>query len=149
MPLALEFYGLLSDMVLNIDAKDYKLSTGSSNLTLTDSDITEGLKYLYFSRQTFSNCDMTFVFSKISSICGNKVVQGKQQCDNGNFTGCLNCTANKGYKCSKNEVDFSICSTICGDGLKYGSEECDNGKLAGCSDCKVEERYTCTGDIGQ
>lgn len=77
IPLELEFYGLLSDMTLNIDAKKYNLLAGSSKLTLTDSDINEGLKYLYFSRKTFSNSDMTFVFGKISSICGNKVVEGK------------------------------------------------------------------------
>jgi fibro-slime domain-containing protein len=78
------------------------------------------------------------------TVCGNKIVERGEQCDDGNnapFDGCLNCQAEP--KCTA-----GICTAVCGDGKRYGSEECDDGNIRdgdGCShDCKVETGYKCT-----
>ena len=78
------------------------------------------------------------------TVCGNKVVERGEGCDDGNnvpFDGCLNCQAEP-------SCNGGTCMAVCGDGKRYNSEECDDGNIRdgdGCShDCKVEMGYKCT-----
>jgi fibro-slime domain-containing protein len=86
-----------------------------------------------------------------TSMCGNKIKEGSEQCDDGNSAtgdGCTpfcrlepNCPAAGGE-----------CGGVCGDGLLLPSEQmdptnCDDGNTVsgdGCSkDCKVEAGFKC------
>lgn len=76
--------------------------------------------------------------------CGDMVVEGLEQCDDGNkdyFDGCdpvcrreLNCTG-------------GVCVAECGDGLKLPQEACDDGNVFGgdgCSArCELETGFAC------
>jgi cysteine-rich repeat protein len=81
--------------------------------------------------------------SVCTTICGDGIVGGSEQCDDGNLTngdGCTNtCTIQAGFTCVGTP---SVCSTICGDGIVGGSEQCDDGNTInsdGCSStCLVE-----------
>ncbi len=92
-----------------------------------------------------------------ANTCGNGIVAGNEQCDDGNTApndGCsAGCAVEAGYNCT---VAGAACTRIadCGDGhldLVLG-EQCDDGnRLAtdGCSaDCKVETNFTCP-NVGQ
>ncbi len=80
-----------------------------------------------------------------ATTCGDKIVEGSEQCDDGNripYDGCSpNCTLEP--KCSNGQ-----CTAVCGDGLKFPQEDCDDGNTTagdGCSPtCKVETGFTCT-----
>jgi fibro-slime domain-containing protein len=78
------------------------------------------------------------------TVCGNKIVERGEQCDDGNnvpFDGCFNCQAEP-------NCTAGVCMAVCGDGKRYGSEQCDDGNIRdgdGCShDCKIEMGYMCT-----
>ena len=85
-----------------------------------------------------------------NDICGDGIITGDQECDDGNIRngdGCSSeCQIEEGWECSG---EPSVCNPICGDGLIYGDEECDDGNTIsgdGCADaCEVEPGYTCTG----
>ncbi len=84
------------------------------------------------------------------AVCGDGVVNGGEQCDDGNLTngdGCsITCTVQAGFSCVGSP---SVCNTICGDGLVAGAESCDDGNLTngdGCSNtCNVQVGFTCIG----
>src|SRR5262249_14139540 len=86
----------------------------------------------------------------LSGDCGNGVIQGNEQCDDGNLIsadGCTNiCTITIGYN---GTGEPSVCTTTCGDGIPAGSETCDDGGTIdadGCSaGCQVEAGYVCCG----
>jgi len=83
-------------------------------------------------RYDCSKCPLGYALATDKSgcmKCGDKVVSGTEQCDDGNrdnFDGCTN----------------SCMNNICGDGFKAKMEECDDGNLNnndGCSStCKIE-----------
>jgi fibro-slime domain-containing protein len=87
-----------------------------------------------------------------ATTCGNKVVEGSEQCDDMNNVqgdGC-NPFCRLEPSCP---VGGGACATVCGDGLllavdKANGQECDDGNTIsgdGCSkDCKVEPGYACT-----
>lgn len=89
----------------------------------------------------------TFLFA---SLRGDGVVDGGEQCDDGNVANGDGCTSNgeiePGYGCAGAP---SLCATTCGDGVIAGAEECDDGDAAGgdgCSaTCSLESTYTCLG----
>jgi cysteine-rich repeat protein len=84
-------------------------------------------------------------------ICGNKVLQGCEECDDGNvleLDGCdTSCQVEPGWSC----ID-GVCSSICGDGMILGSDQCDDGNSEdkdGCSHlCVVEEGWVCVNGEG-
>ena len=91
-----------------------------------------------------------------SSQCGDGIVVGDEECDDGNtdnFDGCSSsCVVEVGWTCNstraESEIPESICRTICGDGIRVGPETCDDGDLLsddGCSSiCQVECGFSCT-----
>ncbi len=79
-----------------------------------------------------------------SSVCGNGVVEGNEECDEGNQNGQV-CTPNYGSSCiycKSNCTNGSVFGGSCGDGVVNGNEECDDGNTAngdGCSStCQTE-----------
>jgi len=72
-------------------------------------------------------------------VCGDGVVDGNEQCDDGNTV--------SGYGCSVTCTTES--NAKCGNGQLDGNEQCDDGNHAsgdGCSaNCMVENGYDCTG----
>eukprot|EP00742_Colponemidia_sp_Colp-10_P001846 GILJ01001976.1.p1 GENE.GILJ01001976.1~~GILJ01001976.1.p1 ORF type:complete len:2118 (+),score=232.26 GILJ01001976.1:50-6355(+) len=82
------------------------------------------------------------------SLCGDSVVSGQEQCDDGGTVsgdGCNSqCQIEPGWHCTG-----STCVTLCGDGLRAHLEQCDDGNLNdhdGCaSNCLLEPGFACTG----
>jgi cysteine-rich repeat protein len=74
-----------------------------------------------------------------AGVCGDGVVDGNEQCDDGNTVSGDGCSAT----C---QTEFN---TKCGNGQLDGNEQCDDGNTAsgdGCSaDCMVENGYDCIG----
>lgn len=99
----------------------------------------------------------------IATACGNAVVEGAEQCDDGNVVGLDGCSSTCVYECGNaiiqgteacddgNRVSGDGCSSscaiesVCGNGIREGSETCDDGNLVsgdGCSStCTVEALY--------
>jgi len=89
-------------------------------------------------------------FRSISTaVCGDGVLEGDENCDDGNLDGgdgCgVTCAPETGFLCSG--VPTSVCATDCGDGIRAGDEECDDGNDNlddGCSaSCEVENGWEC------
>ncbi|MBU4116889.1 MAG: DUF4215 domain-containing protein [Nanoarchaeota archaeon] len=63
-----------------------------------------------------------------TTVCGNEVISGDEECDDGadnDGDGCSSsCTVELGWLCTG---EPSFCSAICGDGLIVGGELCDDG----------------------
>ena len=80
-------------------------------------------------------------------VCGDNIVGGTEQCDDGNTNNNDDCIidTNSSYECM---------NSVCGDGYLWnqgaGTEQCDDGNLIngdGCSSiCSVEAAYSCTGE---
>ncbi|CAD8121073.1 unnamed protein product [Paramecium sonneborni] len=100
------------------------------------------------------------ILEKCSSLCGDKQIQGDEECDDGNFKqydGCFeckfeciqNCQGCKNGICQECKIGFEFdkeneqCLPVCGDGLliPLSSEFCDDGNKIqgdGCFDCIFE-----------
>ena len=85
------------------------------------------------------------------AVCGDRVIDPGEACDDGNVTGGDGCSID----CKTIEANF-VCPTpgapcvstmVCGDGKITGTEECDDGNAVGgdgCSaTCKLEEGWVC------
>jgi len=72
--------------------------------------------------------------STTAAICGNGILEGSEQCDDGNTI--------SGDGCSST---CQLESAVCGNGIVEGSEQCDDGNLVngdGCSSqCLVEVSF--------
>ncbi|CAD8208812.1 unnamed protein product [Paramecium octaurelia] len=104
------------------------------------------------------------------TICGDYILQGLEECDDGNqenYDGCSECKLIKYDECNHDEYQFcsfchygqclkcisgyvlqdSICQTQCGDGLvnPAENEECDNPNDKGCINCQIVPGYLCYG----
>lgn len=100
-------------------------------------------------------CDADACDEFLVPICGDGIVNGTEQCDDGNTTpgdGCsASCRLEPGFACVKQiTIPNSVChATKCGDGLKEGFEQCDDGNLVpydGCSPtCTIEPKCNGTG----
>ncbi len=83
--------------------------------------------------------------------CGNGIVVGKEECDDGNTLdsdGCsASCEIETGYICGTTQPSY--CWTVCGDGqVAEGVEKCDDGNGVngdGCSRCIIDVGYKCDG----
>src|SRR6478736_4488137 len=80
------------------------------------------------------------------TVCGDKVKEGAESCDDGNAIPFDGCTA----KCQLEPActGTSGCTASCGDGIILGAnEQCDDGNLRdgdGCSStCQIEAGFTC------
>lgn len=109
-------------------------------------------------------CNPGFMLDKSfkcrSPKCGDGVVDGWEECDDGNLVsgdGCSSvCVIEKYFECDNSDSP-SKCKPICGDGvfIGLGGEECDNGMIDkygnivnpdgnGCSSkCKIEAGWWC------
>jgi fibro-slime domain-containing protein len=85
-----------------------------------------------------------------TAICGDGVVEGSEQCDDGNSTsgdGCsATCMVETGYIC---RVPGKPCSALCGDGIVRLGKQCDDNNTVsgdGCSaTCTIEPGWSCSG----
>jgi cysteine-rich repeat protein len=77
----------------------------------------------------------------VDNECGNEVVEGIEECDDGNTDAGDGCAA---------DCTTELVEGVCGDGTLNTGEECDDGDTTaddGCSaTCTVEEGFTCTGE---
>lgn len=87
------------------------------------------------------------------SVCGDGLIEGSEECDDGNTNngdGCSStCTQQPGWMCIG--LNPSICFLpICGDGIKTPNEQCDDNNLQngdGCTNtCSTEPGWACTGN---
>jgi fibro-slime domain-containing protein len=84
-------------------------------------------------------------------VCGDGIVEGTEQCDDGNTTpgdGCNGvCMIEPGYTCPAKGGQCVLIAT-CGNGVLDPGETCDDGNLKpgdGCSSsCQVEPGWRCT-----
>lgn len=79
---------------------------------------------------------ITIPAAPVTSICGNGVIEGSEQCDDGNTTGGDGCSA-----VCQNEL-----IAVCGDGNQQGAEQCDDGNTSngdGCSSTCFIETVAC------
>ena len=53
----------------------------------------------------------------IPAECGNSIREIGEDCDNGNVTGCIDCTVDPGYRCTGDFEEKSECEKICGNGM--------------------------------
>ncbi|MDD9936751.1 MAG: DUF4215 domain-containing protein [Myxococcales bacterium] len=92
------------------------------------------------------------VEGELCELCGDRVLDPGEVCDDGNADGGDGCAANcqrleAGWACSQEALAQSLC-TLCGDGVIEGVEVCDDGNGLsgdGCSaDCStVEADFNC------
>ncbi|CAD8212913.1 unnamed protein product [Paramecium octaurelia] len=101
-------------------------------------------------------------YSQKEQVCGDKIVQIGEVCDDGNefqYDGCFQCQFSCDENCSKCEygiclicqigfiLDSTICKPFCGDGLAIPyKEECDDfndSQGDGCDQCKFECVHNC------
>ncbi len=96
--------------------------------------------------------DSTGTNGEKEAVCGNGIIEGDEECDDGNRypgDGCSsNCKVEPGWEC---RGEPSVCTPICGDGIIVrGREFCDDGNTEpgdGCSaDCRIESGWECSGE---
>ena len=82
--------------------------------------------------------------------CGNNIIEGQEQCDDGsvNGEGCRDDCSGElpGWDCVPSGQG-SACSETCGNGITTVSEQCDDGNsddTDGClSDCTIDPEFSC------
>lgn len=87
--------------------------------------------------------------SVCTSLCGNGIKTGWEECDDGNRIsgdGCSsNCTVENGFNCTGDEP--TVCVNKCGDNIRVTPETCDEGgDTLGCVNCQVQYGYRCDTD---
>lgn len=77
----------------------------------------------------------------VLSVCGNKVLEGTEICDDGNVSpddGCTDrCEREPGWLCPTPGVP---CQPVCGDRVVLGVELCDDGNAIGLDGCAADCR---------
>ncbi|CAD8157783.1 unnamed protein product [Paramecium octaurelia] len=120
-------------------------------------------------------CNVGYYLNQIDkgcyTKCGDSIIQGNEQCDDGNlnnYDGCSECQLIDYQKCdfeddiSKHNcsvchfgtclkcvdgffLEDGNCISYCGDGLiNQKVEQCDNQDDLGCINCKIQKGYVCT-----
>ena len=83
--------------------------------------------------------------SVCATVCGDGVIGGAEQCDDGNTAGGDGCSATCGLVAGFTCVgEPSKCVTKCGDGLVAGAEQCDDSNLVNGDCCSS----TCSAEPG-
>jgi len=103
--------------------------------------------YRIVAADVYFNTGFSWFFN--TETCGNGVLEGTEQCDDGNLSfgdGCnQTCAVENLWTCSG---EPSVCTRICGDGF-VGPEACDDGGTVpgdGCDEiCQVETGWSCIG----
>ncbi len=72
-------------------------------------------------------------------VCGDGVVQGEEECDDGNTKGGDGCAAD----CLSIRIGFTCieglpCDSVCGDAVIAGNEVCDDGNTKGGDGCAAD-----------
>ena len=89
-----------------------------------------GWMYLDSKDKRLYYCDGDWRKLLIEPLCGNKVINPGETCDDGNTKDGDGCTA----KCQKN---------VCGDGVLWvGQEECDDGNVKEGDECSANCKFT-------
>src|SRR3989339_1371624 len=99
--------------------------------------------------QTSQSSSSSQAVSSVGALCGNRVIETGEQCDDGNVVpgegGGQICQREAGWVCSGVP---SVCTTVCGDGIRAGVEQCDDANLNngdGCSrTCQTEQGVSST-----
>jgi cysteine-rich repeat protein len=86
---------------------------------------------------------------RVIAVCGDGLVYGDEQCDDGNTQsgdGCSStCALEPGWVCN---ASGQGCTQTCGNGALDPNEACDDGNVSdadGCSvNCQLEDGWTCT-----
>ncbi|CAD8194826.1 unnamed protein product [Paramecium pentaurelia] len=102
--------------------------------------------------QICTKCDLGFqlVYGQCMPKCGDFLVEGYEQCEDGNNDLndlCFNCQ----YQCPSDCTTCTSTTTLpcqgyCGDGIVNGTEECDDGnqiQFDGCHNCKFQCSSNC------
>ncbi|CAK86296.1 unnamed protein product, partial (macronuclear) [Paramecium tetraurelia] len=109
----------------------------------------------------FEGWNIQDLSNQCKPICGDNLIYGTEECDDGNlspFDGCFNCK----FQCAKNckicefgrciqcqfgyKLKSQYCYPVCGDALTLDSEECDDGnieKFDGCYKCNNSCQIEC------
>ncbi len=108
-----------------------KVDATSTSAPLTSFDYT-------VSDGTATSSNTVTITVSTTPVCGDSIVSGTEDCDDGNATagdGCsATCVHETGWTCS-NQSAPSVCTPICGDGMKLGTEECDDNNLVDTDGC--------------
>ena len=94
---------------------------------------------------------ITSIRRTLSAVCGNRVLENGEKCDDGNVAsgdGCSNlCRLEPGFVCASRDPTVCTAAPLCGNGRIEGAEGCDDGNLAsgdGClSSCGREGGFMC------
>lgn len=79
-------------------------------------------------------------------VCGNGVVEYREECDGDNGAGCSDlCVVEEGYACPR--ADYCYLIPECGDGIVQSGESCDVGTASSlaCDGCEVQPDWYCSG----
>ncbi|CAK63285.1 unnamed protein product (macronuclear) [Paramecium tetraurelia] len=109
--------------------------------------------YMIWHTQNCLICKSGFqlIDGECTPICGDHIVVGYEQCEDGNNDIddlCFNCQFQCPSDCQTcNSNTMLPCSGYCGDGIVNGTEECDDGnqiQYDGCHNCKFQCFSKCT-----
>ncbi|MBV9949858.1 MAG: DUF4215 domain-containing protein, partial [Myxococcales bacterium] len=149
------------------DAASARMGGGGADASIPDAAASEASLFVFVdaaaeaadSRVADGACDGDVCEQAPVPVCGDGIVNGTEQCDDGNAKsgdGCSDaCRLEPGFACNK--ASPTVCHpTVCGDGKKEGFEQCDDGNIApydGCSPfCTIEPKCNgmggCTGVCG-
>ncbi|NOZ81109.1 MAG: PGF-pre-PGF domain-containing protein [DPANN group archaeon] len=88
-----------------------------------------------------------------SDVCGNHIVEGTEECDDGSLNGDA-CTPPDGGSCdycTETCTTETLTGSVCGNSIIEGAEECDDGNTLdgdGCSStCTLEQTQICGNSI--
>jgi len=113
--------------LVNVKITDTDLALFSEANDLTCAVVYDGKAtycYKYILPKDASSCTLCE-----GPICGNKIIESGEECDDGNTVSGDGCSAD-----CKKELVF----TVCGNGIKESGEECDDGNIDSGDGCSAK-----------